>query len=397
MIELKSGQQTNQTRRRLLRYGLFSAGAGIIGILRPATARPAFDPTISDKPDSNGLRLLPGFTSRIIARSGETPAPHSDYLWHAAPDGGATFATEDGWIYVSNSEIKRGGGGVGAIVFDKNGKIIDAYSILKNTSRNCAGGATPWGTWLSCEEIKHGQVWECDPFGKQAAIARPALGIFNHEAIAVDPIRQHLYLTEDTQDSRLYRYTAASQASSTWNRNNRPTLTGGKLEVAQVLSTGKVTWHEIPDPGGKPIATRHQVPDSTAFKGGEGIAYHNGLIYFSTKYDNRIWRYDTHNQMISILYDDDFFNPAVLRGVDDVTVSPNGRILVAEDGDDQQIVSITPEGEVMPVVQMIGHQSSEVTGLAFSPAGDRLYFSSQRGTSGRSRDGLTFEITGPTL
>mgnify|MGYP000002680829 CR=1 FL=1 len=388
----------NQTRRRLLHYGLFSAGAGIIGIISSACTRLAFDPAILAEPDNNGLRLLPGFTSRVIARSGEAPTPRSDYRWHAAPDGGATFVTQDnGWRYVSNSEINHGGGGVGAIVFDKNGQIIDAYSILQNTSRNCAGGATPWDTWLSCEEIKHGRVWEGDPFGKPTAMGSHALGICNTEAVAVDPIRQHIYLTEDKRDSRLYRYSTTSQTSSVWSRDNRPALTDGKLEVAQVLNTGKVTWHEIPDPGGKSIATRHQVPQSTAFKGGEGIVYHNSLIYFSTKHDNRIWRYDTTSQMISILYDDDFFNPAILRGVDDVIVSPNGRILVAEDGDDQQIVSITQEGQVMPVVQMMGHQNSEVTGLAFSPAGDRFYFSSQRGTSGRSRDGITFEISGPTF
>ena len=115
----------------------------------------------------------------------------------------------------------------------------------------------------------------------------------------------------------------------------------------------------------------------------------------ATTGDNRIWAYDTRSDEISILYDDDFFSEPILRGVDNVTVSPRGDILVAEDGDDMQLVALTPNGDVEPILQVVGHDSSEITGPAFDPSGTRLNFSSQRGATGESSDGVAFEVSGP--
>src|SRR5262245_9212471 len=159
-------------------------------------------------PDINGVRLPAGFTSRLIATTGQL-VPGTSYTWHLAPDGGATFATGGGWIYVSNSEANGNTGGVSAIWFDASGQIVDAYRILADTKWNCAGGATPWGTWLSCEEYRGGLVWECDPAGPGQGIARPALGKFVHEAAAVDPVTGYVYLTEDEDRGRFYRFCPA--------------------------------------------------------------------------------------------------------------------------------------------------------------------------------------------
>ena len=381
------------SRRAVLRAALGGAGLALTAPwLRPARA--AVLPPPLEPADANGVRLLPGFTSRIVARAGQPVIPGGVYTWHGSPDGGAAFAAADkGWVYVSNSELADGQGGVGALRFDAQGKVIDAYPILRGTSINCAGGATPWQTWLSCEEFPAGRVWECDPFNRQTAAVRPALGVFAHEAVAVDAQRRQLYLTEDAPNGRFYRFTPRGVLPS-----GAYDLSDGMLEVAQVTDasgSGPVTWHKLPDPSGAQTPTWQQVGDSTAFPGSEGIAIHDGVAYFVTKYDNRVWAYDIARQAVGVIYDDDRFEVPVLTGVDNVTISPGGSILVAEDGGDMQLVALVPGGAVYPILQVVAHLDSEITGPAFDPSGTRLYFSSQRGPGGRRTEGVTYEIRGP--
>lgn len=365
------------------------AGTGEFPV-RTVPDRPALRSLIGDigpleAPDALGLALPAGFTARIVATTSQTVAP-SGYVWHTAPDGGATFITEDsGWIYVSNSEVPLVGG-VGALRFSPSGELIDAYRILDETNINCAGGLTPWHTWLSCEETDRGQVYECDPWGEHPAVLRPALGTFKHEAAAVDPASGYLYLSEDQGDGGFYRFIPAGMTSAGF-----PDLTAGELQIAQ-LDGENVTWLTVPDPqleGDTP--TREQV-DSTPFDGGEGIWFHANVVYMTTKGDNRLWAYDVVAETMTILYDDDTSATPILSGVDNVTVSCCGDVLVAEDGGDMQICVVLPSGEVRALVQISGQDGSEITGPAFDPSGTRLYFSSQRGIDGA---GITYEVTGP--
>ncbi|MEO1173953.1 MAG: alkaline phosphatase PhoX, partial [Myxococcota bacterium] len=379
-------QQVRRSRRQSRPvFGQVSLAA--LGELRPA--------------DTNGVRLPDGFESRIVAQSGyrvrRSWFSWLDYRWHIFPDGGATYAMDDGgWIYVSNCEAPSfTGGGVSALRFDRRGNIRDAYRILGDTNQNCAGGPTPWGTWLSCEEIPFGRVYECDPTGTNPAVVRRALGYFKHEAAAVDPETGHLYLTEDEGDGRFYRY-----VPDAIDANGRPNLDSGRLQVARVENlTGVIEWLDVPNPQPNlfQTPTRQQVAESTSFDGGEGIWYANGKVYFTTKGDNRVWCLFLDSQTLTVLYDRDTASNPVLSGVDNVTVAPSGDVLVAEDGGDMQIVVVDENGEAAPLLQIDGQDESEITGPAFSPDGTRLYFSSQRGSRifGGKGLGLTYEVRGP--
>ena len=276
--------------------------------------------------------------------------------------------------------------------FAADGRITGAYRILSGTNVNCAGGATPWGTWLSCEEVPLGRVFETWPGGGRSAVERTRMGRFKHEAAACDPERRVVYLTEDETDGCFYRF-----RPDAWGDLNT-----GRLQVLCApagLTSGPVTWQPIPDRDGFPTATRHQVAAAKRFNGGEGCYYANGICYFTTKGDNRVWAYDAAASSLSLAYDDSLVvpAPAPLTGVDNITGTTGGDLYVAEDGGNMEINVITPEGVVAPFLRLPGQSSSEITGPAFSPDGRRLYFSSQRGTSGDATGsgGITYEVTGP--
>lgn len=417
-------------RRDFLKAGLTVAGATALHIsiwervfAAPAAPGPGpYGPLLPA--DANGLQLPAGFTSRVIARSG-LPVGLQPYIWPIFPDGAKSFPTSDGgWIHVVNSETPSADagavpdriqrlGGASAIRFNASGKIVGAYPVLGGTRTNCAGGATPWGTWLSCEEFddslrggptaRAGKVWECDPTGVAPAKRRDALGAFKHEAAAVDPATNQVYMTEDVPDGRFYRFTPASFTGGPSDLN------AGTLHAAGISGPASgpwtVTWHPITDPSASSQSTRYQAAASTPFDGGEGCFFDSGIVYFTTKGDNRVWRYHVATSTLDLLYDDsDPQNQPqpVLTGVDNVIVSRSGDVFVAEDGGDMDIVMITPDNRVARMAKATGPQHgfdspsplptvSEITGLAFSPDGTRLYFNSQRGYV----FGITYEIRGP--
>jgi secreted PhoX family phosphatase len=235
---------------------------------------------------------------------------------------------------------------------------------------------------LSCEEQRAGYVWECDPYRPGQGVARPALGKFPHEAAVVDPATSYVYLTEDDYNCRLYRF-----RPERWGD-----LSAGALEAASWQRDGTLAW----------IGVRADRPyrgkDTTPFQRGEGAWFADGIVYFCTTADNRVWAHDVQTGHLEVLYDAATLGPsAPLREPDNVTVArSSGDVYVAEDADDLQLVLLANgQGQriAAPFLQLYGHGGSEITGPAFSPDGTRLYFSSQRGRDGKN--GMTFEVTGP--
>ncbi len=120
-------------------------------------------------------------------------------------------------------------------------------------------------------------------------------------------------------------------------------------------------------------------------------------MWFTTKGDNRVWQLNLTNNTYELAYDDSLVvgGSAPLTGVDNITGASSGDLFVAEDGGNMEICVITPDDVIAPFLRIDGQSGSEITGPAFSPDGTRLYFSSQRGTSGSSSGGITYEVRGP--
>jgi uncharacterized protein len=387
------------TRREFIGTGVGAAvvvGLGaafwddVFGAARSAARSPGTGYGPRRAANEHGLRLPEGFRSRLIAR-GDEAVPGTGYRWHLASDGMATFPREDGgWVLVSNSETLVGG--ASAMRFDAAGRTHSAYRILEGTSQNCSGGGTPWGTWLSCEELQGGFVWECDPAGKRRAIRHAAMGSFKHEAAAVDPRGRRVYMTEDLMDGGLYRYTPAR-----WHD-----LSEGLLEIATVARDGQVGWTEVPDPSAARVDTRKQVRGSTRFKRAEGIWHDDGIVYVATTGNDRVYAYDIRAERIEVIYDGLGAGYTPLMRVDQLTGNRAGEVFVCEDiaTEEIDIGLIDRRGRVSKFLSATGpiHAGSELTGVTFDPSGSRMYFSSQRAygkNDGLPGPGAIFEVSGP--
>jgi sugar lactone lactonase YvrE len=152
-----------------------------------------------------------------------------------------------------------------------------------------------------------------------------------------------------------------------------------------------VTWQRVPNPAAMFDPVREQVAGARRFGGAEGWHYSEGFCYFTTRADSRMWAYDVAGERITVLYD----GQAEPYGMPGCTVARSGDTFVAEDGGTAEINVITPGGRVEPFLRMEGHGRSRLTGLAFSPDGSRLYFSSQKGAEGSAAEGVTYEVAGP--
>lgn len=452
------------SRRSLLRAGgLGTLGIAVAGSIDAIAAPEAvaltrrhdgYGPLV---PDPAGILALPaGFSYKIVALAGDTllesgePSP-SD------PDGAALFEGPSVWALVSNHEV--GGnetygvpalagltfdpgarGGTTTIVMDTQANRTSEYVSIAGTHNNCAGGRTPWGTWLTCEETEqrkggqfledHGWTFEVDAFNREAnlnPVPLKFLGRYAHEAVAVDP-RGIIYLTEDANGPHglYYRWTppagftpgkgalrelALSEGGDTAGTLQAMLCTKGNRAIADlseathVGTTYKVTWVDVPDPLATDTSVRKQFAtgEVTGSRKLEGAYWGDGGAYFvasfaratdgsKNEHDGQVWFYNPKSETVQLKsifgVNPDPDADTNYDGPDNICLDPNGGLILAEDGEGvQHLVGVTTAGKSFPMAR---NDSSdfEFAGPTFSRDGEVLFASIQG-------DGYTFAITGP--
>ena len=409
--------------------------------------------------DPNGYLDLPkGFSYKIISKSG---TPMSDgLLVPGRPDGMGTFLDKMGntvivcnhenkpyrqehspfgsdnerlslldqnMLYDTGGGVKPGLGGTTTMIYDEaQGVVTNHYMSLAGTFNNCAGGVSPWGSWITCEEDvtradgktilqDHGYVFEVpmDAKGLVAPVPIKPMGRFHHEAVAIDPISGCVYLTEDRYDGLFYRYIP----------NEKENLhAGGRLQVLAVRDQDQldtrnweskkvhknqsleVYWMDIDDVESPEDDLRYRGFEAGAarFARGEGIWMGDGELFFACtnggpEYFGQVFRYkcspyegtekeSTKPPMLDLYAESN--DKTVLHMCDNLTVAPWGDLLLCEDnGSLNHIRGIDKNGEIYTFA-CNRVSNSELTGIVFSPSGKTLFVNVQE-------SGHTVAITGP--
>jgi len=437
--------------------GVFGAAAGLYFFRQRLTGgwpfSPGYGPLYPTRDEATGLELicLPkgfrytsfGWTKDSLVDGSPTPSSH-DGMAVVRQEGTRLTLIRNhersGRATPMGREADRfdpnGAGGCTALVFDTaREELLEARVSLAGTYNNCAGGLTPWGTWLSCEETvvgpesrgkkderldlkqEHGWVFEVPATGLAEPKPIPAMGRFVHEAVCVDPLTGIVYLTEDANPAGLYRYTP--EVPGQLHR-------GGTLEMLAVqgrsdLRKGvpahaeyRVRWVPIDEPtrahtpgssDGKGVFHQGAQQGGASFARLEGIFYAAGRIYLTATSggeanQGQVWEYTPGEEKLRLVFESPSIE--VLNMPDNLCVSPQGCLLLCEDGErvGQRLQGITPDGRIFPFAQnnlqlqgqkngFVGDfRATEWAGVCFSPDGKWLFANLQT-------PGITLAITGP--
>jgi len=404
------------------------------------------------------LDLPAGFRYDIVARAGEpmddgllVPGKADGMAAFAGPDGNVVLvcnhenapasagngpfgadlerlgAAADAYIYDAGGGTTPGNGGTSTIVYDpRRRQRVRQHMSLLGTELNCAGGATPWGSWLSCEECfsgpgtsfesgrvlvreqRHGYVFEVPSAASTAVEPLPlkAMGRFEHEAAAVDPATGIVYLTEDRHRSLFYRFVPATRGRLAAGGSlqalamaGRPSFDTRNWDAAARLEPGEwhaVTWIDLQDVDGddNDLRLRGHAAGAARFARGEGLCPADGELVFTCTIGGaarlgQVFAYRPgrgsggHLKLLAESNED-----SLLRHADNLTLSPWGDLVICEDTADHcGLVGIAPDGRQYPLADN-AYTASELAGICFSPRGDVMFVNIQD-------DGLTLAITGP--
>lgn len=414
------------------------AGLSWRGVAAYAKAPPQLVSVADETTGASLLKLPSGFRCKSFSWSLETTDDGN--IVSGLHDGMGAFVDADGGAVtlVRNHEIAlapllapspfydaRCGGGTTTLRFDlRRGEWLSCRVSLAGTYKNCAGGITPWRSWLSCEETvvdpksdrverPHGYVFEVPADGSSDAVPLAGLGRFKHEAAAVDPRTGAVYLTEDEQRAGLYRFVPNSETSGT------ASLRGpGKLQMLAVDSRRgfrglwlqgtavPVSWVDIDDPEGigrESVFRQGRERGGMTFKRLEGCCYDDGRLYvvstnggFAGK--GQVWELDIAASRLRLFFEAGIGDP--LNMPDNVAMTPSGALLLCEDhggSDPSRLCALLPSGDLIPIAENDvvladfkgfrgDFRKAEWCGVCC--VGDWVFVNLQR-------PGITFAITGP--
>ena len=413
--------------------------------------------------DCPEFQIPESFRCIRVSRALEASRANSNFIVPNALDGMASFSLPNGDIrLVRNHELNqpasraaplgnkpydpKASGGTTSLTVriegtgnDRNVRVLDEHVSIGGTHVNCAGGRTPWGSWLTCEETTagpvtgfdkpHGYIFEVPIAAREPVDAVPlkAMGRFVHEAVAVDPRNSYVYETEDM------RWDAANPQSGAGFYRFVPTApqrlaAGGRLQMLAVRDrpgyntvTGQTIGARIPAHWiniEAPDPAEAEMDPSAVFKEGlskggaifdrlEGCFWADDSCYFiATSGGNaragQVWRYvpETNDTgYVALVFESP--SRSVLDGPDNVCVSPRGGIVICEDGSAEQYVrALSTSGQLvnLALAPLVTGEPAprEFAGCCFSPDGEVLFFNVQGSTTSYgTRPGTTYALWGP--